>query len=107
MSTYTVQRSNGQDAYKMEPRGKGSTLCYELYYWRDAYTEDNGTEHAGLWKSMGKFPSTVSHGLRLIAEDIERNGGYKFFAKAAPQSLRQAAEEWNGILEGFKLKVSE
>ena len=64
---YVIQGKNGKDAYKMEPRGKGSCLCYELYFWRDAYTDKSGNPHEGLWKTTGKFPRTVAHGMRCIA----------------------------------------
>lgn len=101
MEEMVICEKSGKPAYRLRPFGGEHALCYELSFWRDAYTDDKGKEHAAEWRFSRKYPSTVAHGLRLIAEDIERNGNWRAFAKANLASLRTAADEFEQLLASF------
>lgn len=105
MSYLIIKTKEGKDRYILLPSGKGLTLCYEIKYWRDAYTDDNNKEHDGVWRSMGKYASTVSDGLRLIAEDIQRNGDWRAFSKANTKSLKEAADVFSELLDSFTGRI--
>lgn len=106
MSEYIITTKQGKNAYRLTPLGNRSqhTLCYDLQYWRDGYTDPDGNEFKSMWKPSGKFPVTIAHGFRLIAEDIERNGSWKLFAKANLASLMKVADHLEKVLSEFKIE---
>lgn len=105
MSEMIIQTKEGKNAYRLSPHGKGHTLCFEIEFWRDEYTDDKNEYHKGLWRPSGKYAQNIHDGLRTIAEDIERNGNWRAFAKANIKSLKEAAGVFEGLLDGFSVQV--
>lgn len=106
MGLLVIQDKDGNDRYMLQKVGKANTLCYELHFWKGA-TLDPRTKKPTKpgWRSMGKYPSTIEHGLQTIAQHIERDQEFKIFAKATPANLREAASEFSDIIKSFSARI--
>lgn len=105
MSEMVIATKHGEPRYRLVPYGSGATLCYCIQIRKPAYKDEEGKEHEAKWLPSQRFPTTIAQGLRLIAEDIERNGDWRGFAKATPNSLREQGKVFEEYLNSFSLRT--
>lgn len=104
MKGITLYDSNDKPAYRIQPLGSGHCLCYEIKYWKDESIVRNKVVKEG-WKPTGKYASDVPSAYRTIAKEIETNGDWEAFCKISPKSLRDAANEFEKLLDSFHPKL--
>lgn len=58
------------DRYQLRPLSNG--LCFEIFKYKTVKDRETGDE-GEKWVSMGKYASSLSHGLRIVFDDMIRN----------------------------------
>ena len=61
---------NIDDRFEVRPYGNG--LCWEIFEYRKVKARD-GHDYMD-WVSTGKYPSTLGHALRIILDDLLKDG---------------------------------
>ena len=102
MTTLVITNKKHEPSYQIRPYGKGSALCFEVYRWHPGGMNERGKMVRPGWKSTGKYAISLEDGIRIVAEDIEKNGDIELFTDLSKKGLEKAAVKFKTALQGFK-----
>lgn len=88
------------DNYRLKKSSNG--LSWELYEYKTVEPKDKSKEKYKDWVSMGKYPSTLGHGLAIIYECELKKGNKVTDLKTAITTAKRLHKE----LMEVKLKES-
>ena len=92
---------NIDDRFEIRPYGNG--LCWEIFAYRKVKARD-GHEYMD-WVSTGKYPSTLGHGLRIILDDLLKDGDAPI--RGLKATTKKVEETYKKIEEAMKHAIAE
>jgi hypothetical protein len=69
MMIWTIKDESGSDRYQVRPNPGG--LCFEVWEWQGEHKgrgRGAGRVIPAGWAHLGKYPTTLAHAFRIIAE---------------------------------------
>jgi hypothetical protein len=103
-----IRDENGEPAY-MAKAHTGRYPCFELFTWKPDRIAESG-KHKGEevkagFVSQGRYPSTLSHALCMIAECILRDSPECFDVDTTPESMDALAGKIGYLLGSFQSEL--
>jgi hypothetical protein len=102
-----IRNENGEPVYMIK-ECTGKYPCFELFNWR-AEHRGSGKQEGKVYKagfvSQHRYPSTLSHALRMVAECVTRESPERFDAVATPEGLRILAAQVDHMLDSFQSEL--
>jgi hypothetical protein len=102
----TIRDKKQQPAYAI--RTAPGRLCFELFTWmpeRAAKGRYSGKSLPAGFVSQGRYPTTLPHALRMVAECISREKPAHFDVVAAQEGLRILSAQVDYMLDSFGAEV--
>jgi hypothetical protein len=105
-----IKGKNAEPVYMIKEHG-GTYPCFELFSWKPERTIESGKYMGGVAKagfvSQGRYPSTLPHAMRMIAECITRDSQESTDCVLTVESLRAHATAIERLLDSFGVEVVE
>jgi hypothetical protein len=101
-----IRDKNNEPAYAIRTAPNG--LCFELFTWMPEHT-GKGKLAEKRYKAgfvfQGRYPSTLSHALRMVGECILRESPDDFDAASTQEGMRNLAAQVQHMLDSFQAEI--
>jgi hypothetical protein len=103
-----IKDKDGEPAYMVEEH-TGRYPCFELFTWKPERTGDRGQQMGKVlsagFVSQGRYPSTLSHALRMVAECILRESPECFEVDTTQEGMDALAGKVDYLLDSFQAEI--
>ncbi|MDR1185395.1 MAG: hypothetical protein LBK67_11465 [Coriobacteriales bacterium] len=100
----TIKDKNGKPSYEIRTAPGG--LCFELFSWKpERIGKKKGNVCEAGFVSQGRYPTTLSHALRSVAESITKDLPERFDAVPTQEGLRILSAQIDHMLDSFGVEI--